>query len=127
MRIWSASVNWCTVYSINFAVCDLSAAKSERERAAPEPGEEVERVLASQAPLWGLGRSVGFEHPEMRCSRVDLSLEAEAKETWRALGKDSADEFRQKTPYASWDFGVGDIVKNTKNIIKVRPRALAAS
>ena len=42
------------------------------------------------------------------------------------MGKDSADEFRQKTPYASWEFGVGDIVKNTKNIIKVRPIDLAS-
>lgn len=35
------------------------------------------------------------------------------------MGKDGADEFRQKTPYARWDYGVGDIVRNTENIIKV--------
>jgi myxalamid-type polyketide synthase MxaB len=27
----------------------------------------------SQAPLWGMGRTIGWEHPELRCTLVDLS------------------------------------------------------
>jgi phthiocerol/phenolphthiocerol synthesis type-I polyketide synthase C len=29
-------------------------------------------VSVAQAPLWGMGRSIDHEHPELRCSRVDL-------------------------------------------------------
>ncbi|SEM07181.1 Acyl transferase domain-containing protein [Stigmatella aurantiaca] len=43
------------------------------------PGDEV--VLPELAVLWGLGRTVAYEHPELRCARVDLPaspLEREA-------------------------------------------------
>ncbi|MGZ3459579.1 MAG: beta-ketoacyl reductase, partial [Archangium sp.] len=32
-------------------------------------------LALAQAPLWGLGRVVDLEHPELRCSRVDLDPE----------------------------------------------------
>ena len=34
--------------------------------------DAVPRALA-QAPLWGLGLTLAYEHPELRCLRVDLS------------------------------------------------------
>jgi len=34
-------------------------------------------VSVAQAPLWGMGRSIGHEHPELRCSRVDLPRHAQ--------------------------------------------------
>jgi acyl transferase domain-containing protein/NADPH:quinone reductase-like Zn-dependent oxidoreductase len=33
---------------------------------------EDEAIALAQAPLWGLGRVVGLEHPELRCTLVDL-------------------------------------------------------
>ena len=27
----------------------------------------------AQSPLWGLGRVIAVEHPELRCTKVDLS------------------------------------------------------
>ncbi len=30
-------------------------------------------VAVAQSPLWGLGQVIGYEHPELRCKRVDLS------------------------------------------------------
>jgi acyl transferase domain-containing protein/acyl carrier protein len=33
------------------------------------PGEQVS---VAQAPLWGLGKTIGFELPELKCSMVDL-------------------------------------------------------
>ncbi|WP_437320287.1 SDR family NAD(P)-dependent oxidoreductase [Sorangium sp. So ce385] len=41
-------------------------------RAAQSAGPEVQSVRVSQAPLWGAGRAVGAEHPELGCTRVDL-------------------------------------------------------
>jgi acyl transferase domain-containing protein/aryl carrier-like protein len=36
-----------------------------------EPG--LEPIFPAQAPLWGLGHTAAHEHPEYRCTRVDLS------------------------------------------------------
>ncbi|NTX60835.1 type I polyketide synthase [Myxococcus sp. CA051A] len=37
---------------------------------APRPSEQVLHV--EQAPIWGLGRVLSLEHPELRCCSVDL-------------------------------------------------------
>ena len=44
----------------------------------------VAPVSIAQAPLWGMGRSIDHEHPELRCSRVDLSADGGPEEL-RAL------------------------------------------
>jgi acyl transferase domain-containing protein/NADPH:quinone reductase-like Zn-dependent oxidoreductase/NADP-dependent 3-hydroxy acid dehydrogenase YdfG/acyl carrier protein len=36
-------------------------------------GEDFGDVEIAQAPLWGMGRVIDHEHPELRCTRVDLS------------------------------------------------------
>ncbi len=36
---------------------------------------ETDVVSIAQAPLWGMGRSIDHEHPELHCSRVDLPFE----------------------------------------------------
>ncbi len=38
------------------------------------------RVSVEQAPLWGLGAVIASEHPDLRCTRVDLSAEPAAEE-----------------------------------------------
>ena len=50
---------------------------------------EAEPVSIAQAPVWGLGRTVEHEHPELRCTLVDLSagggpeeLEGLFREVW---------------------------------------------
>ena len=35
-------------------------------------GLQVEAVSIAQSPLWGLGRAIAYEHPELRCACVDL-------------------------------------------------------
>ena len=52
--------------------------------------------------------------------RSATQREPEAKETWRATDKDSLNEFCEKTTFKDWEYGVGDIVKNSEWIIKVR-------
>ncbi|WIM86738.1 SDR family NAD(P)-dependent oxidoreductase [Candidatus Mycobacterium wuenschmannii] len=37
-----------------------------------EPG--TDDMSVAQAPLWGMGRSINHEHPELRCSRIDLPV-----------------------------------------------------
>jgi acyl transferase domain-containing protein/acyl-CoA synthetase (AMP-forming)/AMP-acid ligase II/acyl carrier protein len=49
-------------------------------RAAQAIGDDVETVSIAQAPLWGMGRSIDREHPELRCARVDLSSQGGIQE-----------------------------------------------
>jgi acyl transferase domain-containing protein/acyl carrier protein len=48
-----------------------------RAAQAVRPGDAVS---VSGAPLWGLARVLGHEHPELRCTRVDLGGQDEARE-----------------------------------------------
>ncbi|MFN6560887.1 MAG: type I polyketide synthase [Nostoc sp. ChiSLP01] len=36
--------------------------------------DNLEPLQLSQTPLWGLGRVIAIEHPELRCTRLDLPL-----------------------------------------------------
>jgi thioester reductase-like protein len=44
-------------------------------------------LTVAQAPLWGLGRVISNEHPEFRCTRIDLSREVDPAEI-RSLGEE---------------------------------------
>jgi hypothetical protein len=41
---------------------------------------EGEMTEAVQAPLWGLGRTIALEHPELACTRVDLDSRPASEE-----------------------------------------------
>ena len=52
---------------------------------APMDGEPVS---SAQAPVWGLGKVISFEHPELRCKKIDLSsarATAEVRSLFREL------------------------------------------
>ena len=42
-------------------------------------------MSVAQAPLWGMGRSIDHEHPELRCSRIDLPARTGNPRTWQPL------------------------------------------
>ncbi|SCL23201.1 myxalamid-type polyketide synthase MxaF [Micromonospora pallida] len=44
-----------------------------RDSQPAVPGDRVSAPL--QAPLWGLGRTIAHEHPDLRCTRVDLGTD----------------------------------------------------
>jgi SAM-dependent methyltransferase/acyl carrier protein len=47
-------------------------------RGAQPAGLQRHPLSVPQAPLWGLGKVVALEHPELRCIRVDLDPAGEA-------------------------------------------------
>jgi acyl transferase domain-containing protein/acyl-CoA synthetase (AMP-forming)/AMP-acid ligase II/acyl carrier protein len=58
-------------------------------RGAQVTDTDAEPVSIAQAPVWGMGRTIGHEHPELRCTCVDLSagggpeeLRALLQEVW---------------------------------------------
>jgi acyl transferase domain-containing protein/SAM-dependent methyltransferase/acyl carrier protein len=68
----------------------LTPALSRRERGR-------QSIALAQAPLWGLGKTVALEHPELRCSLIDLdpadAIERQAETLCAELA--AGDEARQ--------------------------------
>ena len=67
-----------------------------RESSSPVAGDAGRRPVqgspvtgALQAALWGLGRAVGHEHPELRCTCVDLDSASPVVDV-EALGRELA-------------------------------------
>ena len=64
-------------------------------RSAVAIGEESAALNLEQAPLWGLGRVLTVEHPELQCKRLDLDPDGDfdpANMVAELLGPDSEDE-----------------------------------
>lgn len=49
-------------------------------RGSQPAGDVIEPVSVGQAPLWAMGKVISFEHPEFRCTKVDLSPSDEPEE-----------------------------------------------
>ncbi|HLF25328.1 MAG TPA: type I polyketide synthase [Anaerolineae bacterium] len=47
-------------------------------RGAQSVESDAAPVSVAQAPLWGLGRTIALEHPELRCTCVDLDPSGDA-------------------------------------------------
>lgn len=43
-------------------------------------GDGIGSVSIGQSPVWGLGKVISIEHPELRCARVDLSAASTREE-----------------------------------------------
>ncbi len=64
-------------------------------RGAQAVGAEAAAVEVSQAPVWGLGGTLSLEHPELGCTRVDLSSTRGAEEAsslLRELGANDGED-----------------------------------
>lgn len=49
-------------------------------RGAQAVGKAERPLALAQSPLWGLGRVIAAEHPELSCTRIDLDSESPAGE-----------------------------------------------
>ncbi|MEH1781707.1 MAG: type I polyketide synthase [Nostoc sp.] len=52
-------------------------------QGAMSAGTDRETVQVQQTPVWGLGRVVALEHPELQCRLLDLELNSKAEEMVR--------------------------------------------
>jgi myxalamid-type polyketide synthase MxaB len=50
-------------------------------RGAQPAGAEPHTLATAQAPVWGLGRVIALEHPELHCRRIDLDPAVEGAGT----------------------------------------------
>jgi len=64
-------------------------------RGAQSVGDSEHSIRLAQAPIWGLGRVIASEHPELACTRIDLdptdrraAEEQLAEEIWAEQSED---------------------------------------
>lgn len=58
----------------------------------------------AQSMTWGLGKVIGIEHSELKCTRIDLDREAKADDLWNELHSDTNEEeiaFRHGSRFVS--------------------------
>ncbi len=71
---------WGGVLDVVQALSAAGMAKPPRlwlvTRGAQAVGDRAQPVSLGQSPVWGLGRVIAAEHPELACTRVDLDPEA---------------------------------------------------
>lgn len=60
-------------------------------RGAQAVGSPAEPINVAQSPVWGLGRVIAHEHPELRCVRLDLSPTPQLDESAALLAELWAD------------------------------------
>jgi len=64
-------------------------------RGAQAVGDEIATTSPAQATLWGLGRVIMLEHPELRCAMVDLSptgASGESRQLFREIQANSDED-----------------------------------
>ncbi|WP_414520853.1 type I polyketide synthase [Umezakia ovalisporum] len=54
-------------------------------QGAMSVGGDIEMVEVQQTPVWGLGRVVALEHPELQCRLIDLEPNTEAEDLAKLL------------------------------------------
>jgi len=70
-------------------------------RGAQPVGDEPNEVAIVQSPIWGMGRAVALEHPELRCVRVDLSPYDDISNVNLLLNEIRAQEAEDQVAYRS--------------------------
>ncbi|MDA2920403.1 SDR family NAD(P)-dependent oxidoreductase [Desulfobacterota bacterium AH_259_B03_O07] len=105
------------------ALSEFDSRKSTRlwlvTQGAQAIGTDNNPLSIAQSPLWGLGRVISHEHPELRCTKVDLShtvLKEEIDSLLEELFFDDNEDqiaFREKERYVARleHFSEGDAVE----------------
>jgi malonyl CoA-acyl carrier protein transacylase len=67
---------WGGVLDVLQAISETGSSQPPRlwlvTRGAQPAGEAEQPLALAQSPLWGLGRVIAAEHPELECTRIDL-------------------------------------------------------
>jgi acyl transferase domain-containing protein len=75
---------WGGVLDVLQAVSEAPGTQPPRlwvvTRGAQPVGEAAQPLALAQSPLWGLGRVIAAEHPELACTRIDLDCEPHPEE-----------------------------------------------
>ncbi|BAZ50018.1 beta-ketoacyl synthase [Nostoc sp. NIES-4103] len=75
--------------------------------------DTLKPLQIQQSALWGLGRVIALEHPEFRCSRLDLDLSAAQNQVSNLLTELLADDIEDQVAYRGGDRYVARLVQHT--------------
>ena len=80
-------------------------------RGAQPVGAEAVPLTVAQAPLWGLGRVVALEHPDLQCTCVDLDPSGPADEIGALVREVSAGQNENQIAFRKGTRHVARLVK----------------
>jgi polyketide synthase 12/epothilone polyketide synthase D len=92
-------------------------------RGAQAAGSSHPGLAVAQAPLWGLGRVLNLEHPELRCRCIDLNPEAADTEAAALLAELLRDDREEQVALRAAGRYVARLVKTT---LAEKPETAAA-
>ncbi|MBE9002315.1 type I polyketide synthase [Nostoc sp. LEGE 12447] len=79
-------------------------------------------LQVQQSPLWGLGRVIALEHPELRCSRLDLDPSAAQEQVSNLLAELLAQDAEDQVAYRQGDRYVARLIQHTSTISAIKQR-----
>ncbi|MCA0354201.1 MAG: type I polyketide synthase [Chloroflexi bacterium] len=88
-------------------------------------GSYDDPISVAQTPLWGLGLTIAHEHPELRCSRIDLALEVLPAEANMLLAELTAAAFEEQVALRSHRRYVARLVRWAASAEQSEPESLA--
>jgi NAD(P)-dependent dehydrogenase (short-subunit alcohol dehydrogenase family)/acyl carrier protein len=78
----------------------------------------TESVRVQQAPLWGLGRVIALEHPELHCTRVDLEESTDIRHLLQTL------QTNEREDQIAWRKGVRYVPRLVRHVGAAAKKAL---
>src|SRR6476661_666374 len=112
------------------ALADVSRAPAPRlwvVTVGTQPvGESVESLSIAHAPLWGLAGVIGTEHPELRCTRVDLGASGEGEEIQALLNEVLAGDREDQVALRGSERWVPRVVRRSAEVVDEKRRLVAA-
>jgi acyl transferase domain-containing protein len=89
-------------------------------QGAQPVGTELRPLQLQQSALWGLGRVIALEHPELRCSRLDLDPSAAPEQVPNLLAELLAQDTEDQVAYRNGDRYVARLVQSPTSVNQPR-------
>ena len=112
------------------ALADVSRAPAPRlwvVTVGTQPvGDSLEPLSIAHASLWGLAGVIGTEHPELRCTRVDLGASGEGEEIQALLNEVLAGDREDQVALRGSERWVPRVVRRSAEVVDEKRRLVAA-
>lgn len=115
----------CAVLYLLQALARTEWTESPRLWLVTQVAQAVGRLIPlqlQQSALWGLGRVMALEHPEFRCSRLDLDPSPAQNQVSNLLAELLAQDQEDQVVYRHGDRYVARLVRHTSNISATKQR-----
>jgi thioester reductase-like protein len=112
------------------ALADVSGAQAPRlwvVTVGTQPVDDsLEPLSIAHASLWGLAGVIGTEHPELRCTRVDLGVSGEGEEIHALLDEVLAGDREDQVALRGSERWVPRVVRRSADVVDEKRRLVTA-